>query len=169
MEGKSKFVSKVFSSIEKGNTEIKHSWDNWIVDWNTNRPGFTEFITKYQFKRHTSKMVMLRDVSNIEVSVICSPNYMHAVQSSMTLNMGLPVILKKIIERRHQDFPLWNYGLKNLVKLLQVIQNNLNGLKISLIFSNGILCKVLSVESKLFLGKNNDNKLWKGNQALYEN
>lgn len=128
MESKLKFGLVGCGSIGKRHAEIINELGILVAVCDTEIVKLTEFTTKYNCKGYESYEVMLQNAGDIQVMVICTPNYLHATQSIKALSNGLHVLCEKPMALTTEDCISMQNCAKVNNRLLKVVkQNRYNG------------------------------------------
>ncbi|MCU0374802.1 MAG: Gfo/Idh/MocA family oxidoreductase [Chitinophagaceae bacterium] len=171
MEGKLKFGLVGCGNIGKRHAEIINELGVLVAVCDNDIIKLTEFTTKYHSKGYESYEVLLQNAGDIEVMVICTPNYLHAPQSIMALNAGLHVLCEKPMALNYADCLLMIEAAEKKGKILHIVkQNRFNPpvIKLKELIENGTLGKVFSVRLNCFWHRNNDyyQNAWRGTKEL---
>jgi predicted dehydrogenase len=171
MEGKLKFGLVGCGNIGKRHAEIIIELGILVAVCDTDVVKLAEFTTKYNCKGYNSYELMLQNAGDLQVMVICTPNYLHATQSILALNAGLHVLCEKPMALNYADCLLMIEAAEKSGKILHVVkQNRYNPpvLKLKQLLSSGDLGNIFSVQLNCYWNRNSDyyNSPWKGIKAL---
>jgi len=82
-----------------------------------------EFKSKYGFLKNTINFDSILDDKKIDIVIICSPDSLHAIQTSKLLKAGKHVLCEKPLARTKKDFIMIKNELQKSKKTLQVGMN----------------------------------------------
>lgn len=124
---------------------------------------------QYGCKGFTSLQDMLTNVPEIEVIVVCSPNYLHAQHTLLALSKGKHVLCEKPMALNNEDCISMLKAAKENNRYLQVVKQNRFNPQVSFVKSlldSNALGKVYSVSMQGFWNRPPDYYLqngWRGN------
>ena len=114
------YMAEKHCSMLKNNNQVVL---DTIVSTKKSEKYSKEFIQKYGFKKNSTKLDTVLHDQNIDIAIICSPDYLHAEQTIKLLESGKHVLCEKPLARTKKDFQLVKKTLTKSQKILQVGMN----------------------------------------------
>ena len=130
------------------------------------------FSEKYQCDGLTDYWEMLKNPIQLDIIVICTPNWLHAQQSIMALKCGLHVICEKPMSLKVSDAVQMIEAAQQNQRILLIVKQNRYNPPIAYlkrVVENGKLGKIFSVSIQGFWNRNIEyysRSNWKGKIEL---
>ena len=94
-----------------------------IVSTKSSQRLSKQFMQNYGFLKTTADFDSILDDASIDIAIICSPDFVHASQTTKLLKAGKHVLCEKPLARTEKDFAMINKEIRKDHKILQVGMN----------------------------------------------